>query len=390
MDYNNTFGDSTWIEPVHKIAYVINIAVSLLLTFILIFFKPLRDNKSRKYRLACWALASATFIVGLGGAAVYFDYSSHATVDLFSFTSLLVCFLQAWLFTFLLTLIFCEKYVTRKTVVFHLTPTLVFVLAYLVSLVWWENARVLSFDDWLLHLDNPPLLIRSFGAVLYFVQLGVFTFIFLRERRIYLNDSGNRFDVEDSLELHWVTNSFFFALFIGILAISSCLFPSLIYDTLLTFAITVFYTVITINYANFHYTYGTLYVETAGPFASAQKHVIIRTSERNNNLFDQAEQLMKEEKLYLDPSFNRQELMRLLCTNEKYLSAALSDNSGMTIQAYITSWRVRYAIDELEQSNGAKSIEEIALASGFSSLRSFNRLFRSVTGEIPSKYRRFS
>lgn len=385
-------------DTMHKISYVTNITVCFLLAFILLSFKPLKHSKSKKYRRACLALAVATFLVGLGNALIYFDQNLDIAVDLFSFPVVLTCFIQAWMFTFILTLLFREKYVTKKNMLIHLTPFLCFLFIYLLSLIWWDNVKVFGFAEWKQHLNNIPLLIRSFSVIFYFIQLGIFTYIFLRERDLYLNEYGNQFDTQKPPELRWVTNCFFSALFIGVLAFTSCIFPSRFYDISLTFAITVFYTAVVVYYANFHYTYGTLYVsnETKNSAdykqtSATSEQVIspgIRSSARNQKLFDLAEQQMREEQLYLDASFNRVELARLLGTNEKYLSAALADLTGMTIQAYITSWRIKHAQSELMDDTDMRSMEEIALASGFSSLRSFNRLFRSVTGKTPSEFRK--
>ncbi|MDR1556927.1 MAG: helix-turn-helix transcriptional regulator [Tannerellaceae bacterium] len=385
--------DYSFLEIFHKIAYITNIITCLIITLIFLTLKYFRHNQPAKYRLACQVLALAVSILGIGNALVYYwGNGQYMTVDIFSFFIIFIAFLQAWLFSFLLIMLLRETYVTRKNLILHLLPALCYAGAYLLSLVWWDDIPVFSFSEWMRNvLHNPPLFIRSLSFLLYFTQLGVYTYVFFRERDIYLHEYGNQFNLRQMPELKGVTNSFLFALFIGCVSITSSIFPSQIYDTALTFAITAFYIIFSIYYANFHYTYITLISPAATPLRSsiqAPLHPPAQT--RNHRLFAQAERQMNEKQWYLDPSFNRTEFARILCTNEKYLNAALSDIAGMTIQSYITSWRVRHSQSELRSPDNLRNMEEIALSSGFSSLRSFNRIFRETTGQTPSEFRKSS
>jgi AraC-like DNA-binding protein len=61
----------------------------------------------------------------------------------------------------------------------------------------------------------------------------------------------------------------------------------------------------------------------------------------------------------------------------------------MNFRTFLASYRVNFA-KHLLRSKGARSlrISDIALQSGFSSINSFNRAFREITGVTPSEYRR--
>lgn len=69
-----------------------------------------------------------------------------------------------------------------------------------------------------------------------------------------------------------------------------------------------------------------------------------------------------------------------------YVSHVFSREIGASFPAYINALRVHDAKKLLER--GDMSITDVAYAVGFSSLRSFNRCFLSLTGQNPSAFRR--
>lgn len=72
--------------------------------------------------------------------------------------------------------------------------------------------------------------------------------------------------------------------------------------------------------------------------------------------------------------------------NEKYLSHSLHTLTGMNFRRLLSLYRVEHAKQLL--TGESKSISDIALASGFSALNTFNRVFKSFTSQSPSQYRK--
>ncbi len=71
-----------------------------------------------------------------------------------------------------------------------------------------------------------------------------------------------------------------------------------------------------------------------------------------------------------------------------YLSRVFSNNIGLRLDAYINELRVNYANHLLVSTD--KPITEIALESGFETLRTFNRAYRNFTALSPREYRRIN
>lgn len=67
-----------------------------------------------------------------------------------------------------------------------------------------------------------------------------------------------------------------------------------------------------------------------------------------------------------------------------YLSRMLNKDYGIGFSHMVNEYRVDHALRLLEESD--LSITEIAAESGFQSIRSFNHVFRSVTGHAPCEH----
>ena len=67
-----------------------------------------------------------------------------------------------------------------------------------------------------------------------------------------------------------------------------------------------------------------------------------------------------------------------------YLSRILNQGYHINFSGLVNEYRVDHAIRLLEQSD--KSITDIAMESGFRSIRNFNYVFRAITGTTPKKY----
>ncbi len=68
------------------------------------------------------------------------------------------------------------------------------------------------------------------------------------------------------------------------------------------------------------------------------------------------------------------------------LSRIFSNNIGIRLDQYINELRINYANHLLSSTH--KKITDIALESGFETLRTFNRVYKSITSTTPREYRK--
>ena len=91
-------------------------------------------------------------------------------------------------------------------------------------------------------------------------------------------------------------------------------------------------------------------------------------------------------KWYLEPGLSIRDVAARLSTNETYLSRALNHGIGKNFNRFINELRVDYAKELIRADAG--DLLNIAMDSGFNSKATFNRVFRDISGETPSAFRK--
>ena len=101
-------------------------------------------------------------------------------------------------------------------------------------------------------------------------------------------------------------------------------------------------------------------------------------------------ELINKEKLFLQTNLKISDLAQALMVPEYKISRAIRFHYKVAnFNLFINQYRVNYA-KALLVSEQAKewSILSVALESGFSSLATFNRVFKAIVGSIPNEYRK--
>ena len=95
--------------------------------------------------------------------------------------------------------------------------------------------------------------------------------------------------------------------------------------------------------------------------------------------------LFERDKLYQEPDFGRAEMARELDIGEAVLSRIINKHYGKTIPQILNDYRVRDAKRLLVDTDAP--ISRVFMESGFSSMTTFNRVFKEQTGFSPKEYR---
>lgn len=99
-------------------------------------------------------------------------------------------------------------------------------------------------------------------------------------------------------------------------------------------------------------------------------------------LYRQIQELLDDEKPFLDPNLNVDEICKQLGTNRSYISRSINACTGLSVPRYINNRRVLYAM-ELYRNNLSLKVSELAVMSGFSNGVTFNTAFRLETDMSP-------
>ena len=90
-------------------------------------------------------------------------------------------------------------------------------------------------------------------------------------------------------------------------------------------------------------------------------------------------------KNYAEPiTLDRLAMMAFL--SPKYFSRVFRDQTGVTLTEYVQGLRVRRACELLE--SGDHSLSDIAMRVGYADYKSFLKVFKRITGEAPSEYKK--
>jgi AraC-like DNA-binding protein len=98
------------------------------------------------------------------------------------------------------------------------------------------------------------------------------------------------------------------------------------------------------------------------------------------------EGLLALEKIYQEPHYTRADLARELKLPESVVSRVINAHFGKSFPRLLNEKRVEDATKLLTGTNLA--IKAVAEQVGFNSTASFNRVFRDLTGQTPSTYRK--
>ena len=104
-------------------------------------------------------------------------------------------------------------------------------------------------------------------------------------------------------------------------------------------------------------------------------------------IFRTVKSQVKDQALYRNSELTLAMLAGQVGVNVHHLSEALNQYGGKNFNLFINEYRVAEVCQQLDQKSERKIID-IALDAGFSSKSSFNAIFKKVTGQAPSLYRR--
>lgn len=103
-------------------------------------------------------------------------------------------------------------------------------------------------------------------------------------------------------------------------------------------------------------------------------------------IFDKAKYEIMSRKLYLQPDFSREELMKTVRIPQNKFAGIFKKYTGLSFSKYINKLRLEYAARLLEE-HPEYSVDAIAEICGISSSSSFYRLFFEEYGMTPKSYR---
>jgi AraC-like DNA-binding protein len=120
---------------------------------------------------------------------------------------------------------------------------------------------------------------------------------------------------------------------------------------------------------------------------NTQQHLSKLTSPEIDDAVAALTRAMTVEKLYVDPELTLPKLAAHLGLPPKTVSAVLNQHLKVGFNTYVNSFRVEEVKERLSDArNHSSTILSVALDSGFNSLATFQRVFKSLTGMTPKQF----
>ena len=109
------------------------------------------------------------------------------------------------------------------------------------------------------------------------------------------------------------------------------------------------------------------------------------TDNGNEELLERICQLMDKRQLFRNSELKVADVAEVLCTNSRYVTDCIKDRRGMTFTQFVNEYRVSY-VQQLLRLHPDMKVFEAYTQAGFTSERSFFRIFKDVTGMTTTEW----
>ena len=97
---------------------------------------------------------------------------------------------------------------------------------------------------------------------------------------------------------------------------------------------------------------------------------------------------IESSKLYRNPKLSLSDLSKSVAISERVISDAINQQLGKNFFQFINGYRIEEIKERLKDpANKHLKILSLAYDAGFNSKASFNRVFKSYTGQTPKDYK---
>ena len=344
------------------------LACGLMFLFVSVPENPLLGNY-RKARLTM-AITYLLFIP-MNVAEYLFNSSNDQNIPLFSTVSLSLAVSQAFLFTYVLIALLDLRFPGWRYL---------FRRAILVLLLITGFFTVYAFCP-----ENYFKVVFYGFTGIYALLLVHYTIIFVKNYRRFRLLMDNYFSDLEAVRLHWVTFSFFAALFIGLTALLSVVSMSTLVGLLFTILFDVFYLWFAIRLINYPFLFRIMEAAMAEEITSPEIEKTVtdsRTEMLASPVFIALEGRIEQwivAKGFIEKGITIDILASKLLTNRNYLSTCINNGRKQTFREWINELRIEEAKTLINQ-HPEMTVNEIAFQVGYTDKSHLIRQFTKQTG----------
>lgn len=360
-------------DPYIFLSFVSGIVVTTL-GIVLCLVRIESDGNSRKIRIARLILAASYFLLSVPD---WLNMSGANDVGDKTAATIVSASIQSLLFTFTLIAMIQPGFLTRK------------VLTVNIGIVGVCSALFLAADSlW----GGPAVICAAVAAVA--VQLLLYTRVFRKCYRKFVQQIQDHYDEEYERHLHWARNGFYAALAVGVSAILSLAFPDSAYNIFMCcyMAFYLWFAGRFINYVVGLNYYLPAVRESAGGFAApepdAEPETVAADFAGAEDLKERLKAALDEyvsAKDYLDPDKDRNYIMERGGVDQRFFRWYFQNVLGQDFRV----WRAGLRIEEAKrviQTTPDVSMNALAIKLGFGTSQNFYHHFKKIVGQTPTEF----
>lgn len=322
-----------------------------------------------KYKVARTIIAFTYLCLGISNLVEVLFHDDAIDIPMTCMITLFVSMFQAMLLTYThLTLINLD-FATKKKLITESLPFLICIIIGIVSL---------SLDTKREYTNK-----LNFIFVVYYISLLFrYTIYFRNVYNGYKKRMDNYFAEQEIKRFSWIYYSFYASLTVGIVALTSICFDSVLGKIAFNLIVLLFYSYFGVHFLNYAYQFRMHEaVIREDPNLSDQK-------EQKHNYSHLEARIKKwcSEKGFVKQGLTIEDLATRLNSNRTYLSLYVNKHLNTTFKGWITDLRINEAKDILLKQSDV-SISDVAEQVGFSDRSNFNKQFVKQTGLTPKAWR---
>ena len=305
----------------------------------------------------------------------------------------------AWLIVFLvflpacygaLTYLYCRTAITGLPLKYHdLLHLLPLVFCYLLNydILFSPNKALIFVTS-----PNTTLFRHGLTQVIFYGQIVFYTGLLISMVSRYHSQAKQTLSSYNPDIFKWLWSLIFFIVLIWSLKlffyyVNPAPKVNILADSLLVIMV---YFIAIVQWRNpslFHIQQITTQPEQAKIPSNQQSSSGLLDEDTRTSILRMVQEQVEEQALYRNNELTLATLAEQVGVSVHHLSETLNQTGGKNFNHFINEYRVAEVCQQLEQKSQRKLID-LALDAGFSSKSSFNAIFKKLTGQTPSLYRR--
>lgn len=125
---------------------------------------------------------------------------------------------------------------------------------------------------------------------------------------------------------------------------------------------------------------------TSDVHQAGEEEILNENEDNLKKIFDRLLHTLEKEKIYTHPTLSLSETAEKVNSNDKYVSAAISEYANMNYSNFINFYRINEA-KRLIYENGHFNLNDVMYACGFNSRTTFYNAFKKHTGMSPKQFK---